>query len=155
MFEFNGEDQLWYSMHHPFTAPCDEDIPLLDSDLGKVRSQGYDLVLNGTELGSGSIRIHRADVQRRIFELLRISPEEQQLRFGFLLEALRHSPPPHGGIALGLDRIVMLLTGAGSLRETFSFPKNAKAYCPLTEAPSPVPQDQLDDLCLKLDLPDA
>ena len=153
MFEFNEEDQLWHSMHHPFTAPRDEDIPLLDGDLGKVRSQGYDLVLNGTELGSGSIRIHRADVQRRIFELLRISPEEQQSRFGFLLDALRHGPPPHGGIALGIDRIVMLLTGAASLRETFSFPKTAKAFCPLTEAPSPVSQDQLDELYLKMNLP--
>jgi aspartyl-tRNA synthetase len=150
MFERGEDDQRWYSMHHPFTAPRDEDVELLDSDPGRVRSKGYDLVLNGLELGSGSIRIHRADVQQKIFKLLGISLEEQRHRFGFLLDALSHGPPPHGGIALGLDRVTMLLTGQDNLREVFSFPKTQRAYCPMTEAPSTVSQDQLDDLCIRL-----
>ena len=149
MFEWNADEKRWDSMHHPFTAPRDEDVPLLDSDPGRVLSQGYDLVLNGTELGSGSVRIHRADVQRKIFGLLNITPEQQQLRFGFLLDALRYGPPPHGGIALGLDRIMMLLTGMDSLRDTLSFPKTAKAQDLMTEAPSPVEEQQLRELALK------
>jgi len=111
------------------------------------------VVLNGIELGGGSIRIHRRDVQERVFKLLRLSPEEQQLKFGFLLEALKYGPPPHGGIALGLDRTVMLLTGRDNIRDVFSFPKTARATCPMTEAPSPVAQDQLDELGLRLARP--
>ncbi len=150
MFERGDEDDRWYSVHHPFTAPRDEDVEFLESDPGRVRSKGYDLVLNGIELGSGSIRIHRADVQQKIFKLLGISPEEQRHRFGFLLDALSHGPPPHGGIALGLDRVAMLLTGQDNLREVLAFPKTQRAYCPLTEAPSTVSRNQLDDLFIRL-----
>ncbi|MCA9244352.1 MAG: aspartate--tRNA ligase [Phycisphaerales bacterium] len=153
MFEFNTEDGRFYAVHHPFTAPRDEDIGKLENDPGSCRAKAYDVVLNGIELGGGSIRIHRADVQERVFDLLQLTPEEQQLKFRFLLEALRYGPPPHGGIALGIDRMVMLLTGASSLRDTFSFPKTQRAYCPLTEAPGPVAQSQLDELYLRLSLP--
>jgi len=150
MFQFNADDGRYYAMHHPFTSPRDEDLPLLETDPGRVRAKAYDVVLNGIELGGGSIRIHRADVQQRVFKLLAMTPEEQQLKFGFLLEALQYGPPPHGGIALGLDRTVMLLTGHDNIRDTISFPKTAKGQCLLTDAPSPVAGDQLAELALRL-----
>ncbi len=150
MFHYEPEEDRYYAMHHPFTAPLDEDIPLLESDPERCRAKAYDVVLNGIELGGGSIRIHRADVQEQVFKLLKLTPEEQQLKFGFLLEALRYGPPPHGGIALGLDRMVMLLCGLDNIRDTISFPKTQRAYCPLTEAPSPVAPEQLDELGLQI-----
>jgi aspartyl-tRNA synthetase len=150
MFEYHEEDGRHYAVHHPFTAPRDEDLDLIESAPAKCRAKAYDVVLNGIELGGGSIRIHRPDVQERVFKLLRLSPQEQQVKFGFLLEALKYGPPPHGGIALGLDRTVMLLTGRDNIRDVFSFPKTARATCPLTEAPSPVSQEQLDELGLRI-----
>jgi aspartyl-tRNA synthetase len=153
MFEYHAEDGRYYAMHHPFTAPRDEDVERLESDPAACRAKAYDVVLNGIELGGGSIRIHRADVQQRVFKLLHLTPEEQELKFGFLLRALRYGPPPHGGIALGLDRMVMLLCGMDSIRDTLAFPKTARATCLLTDAPSAVAQEQLDELGLKSVVP--
>ena len=140
------------AIHHPFTAPNDEDLTLLETDPLKVRAKAYDLVLNGNELGGGSIRIHRTEVQSRMFELLGIGKEEAKAKFGFLLEALEFGAPPHGGIAFGLDRLIMLLGGAESIREVIAFPKTQRAQCPLTEAPSAVSTRQLQELQIKLDL---
>ena len=153
LLEYRAEDARYYAVHHPFTAPLDEDLPLLDTDPLKARAKAYDVVVNGTELAGGSIRIHRGDVQQRVFKLLGMSPEEQQLKFGFLLKALQYGPPPHGGFAMGVDRMVMLLQGLDNLLDTFSFPKKQEFFCPLTEAPSPVAQAQLDELGLKLAAP--
>ncbi len=150
LFEYDKEEGRYYSMHHPFTSPKEEDLALLESDPGKVRARAYDMVLNGSEIGGGSIRIHSKDVQSRIFELLNIGPEEAREKFGFLLDALQYGAPPHGGIAFGLDRIIMLLTGAGSIRDVIPFPKTQKATCLLTDAPSPVDPAQLAELGLRL-----
>jgi aspartyl-tRNA synthetase len=146
MFEWDETEQRWNAAHHPFTSPHDEDMDKLESDPGAVRALAYDVVLNGTELGSGSIRIHRQDIQAKIFNALGMSPEEQQARFGFFLEALQYGTPPHGGIALGLDRIVMILAGAESLREVIPFPKTAKAVDLMVDAPTPVSERQLKEL---------
>ena len=146
MFEWDEEEKRWNAAHHPFTSPHDEDMDRLESDPGGVRALAYDVVLNGTELGSGSIRIHRKDVQSKIFKAMGMSPDEQQARFGFFLEALQYGTPPHGGIALGLDRIVMILAGADSLREVIPFPKTAKAIDLMVDAPTPVSSRQLKDL---------
>ncbi len=148
MFEWDEEEKRWNAAHHPFTSPHDEDMDKLESDPGGVRALAYDVVLNGTELGSGSIRIHRQDVQSKIFKAMGMSPEEQQARFGFFLEALQYGTPPHGGIALGLDRIVMILAGAESLREVIPFPKTAKAIDLMVDAPTPVSDRQLRDLSI-------
>jgi len=146
MFEYDEKDQCWNAAHHPFTSPHDHDMDKLESDPGAVRALAYDVVLNGTELGSGSIRIHRQDIQRKIFHSLGMSDEEAKSRFGFFLEALEYGTPPHGGIALGLDRIVMILAGADSLREVIPFPKTAKAVDLMVDAPTPVSDAQLRDL---------
>ncbi len=151
MYEWNEESQHWDAAHHPFTSPHEDDITSgrLVSDKGAVRALAYDIVLNGTELGSGSIRIHRKDVQAQIFASLGMSAEEQKDRFGFFLDALEYGTPPHGGIALGLDRIVMILAGATSLREVIAFPKTAKAIDLMVDAPTPVSDIQLRDLHLR------
>jgi aspartyl-tRNA synthetase len=138
-------------MHHPFTAPHDEDVDRLALEPLTVRAKAYDLVLNGSEIGGGSIRIHDSTLQRRIFSMLNISEEEAKLRFGFFLEALEYGTPPHGGIALGLDRIVMLLAGENSIREVIAFPKTAAAVDLMSGAPSPVDPRQLRELGLKGD----
>jgi aspartyl-tRNA synthetase len=147
---WDEDEQRWFSTHHPFTAPLDEDIPLLDTDPGKVRDKAYDLVLNGMEMAGGSIRIHQEDVQQKIFRLLGIGPEEAKEKFEFLLEALRYGAPPHGGIAYGLDRWAMALSGSDSIRDVIAFPKTQRAVCPLTRAPRAVAQAQLDELFLAL-----
>jgi aspartyl-tRNA synthetase len=151
MYEWDEETQVWNAAHHPFTSPHEEDIKSgkLTSDKGAVRALAYDIVLNGTELGSGSIRIHRQDVQAEIFRSLGMSDAEAKERFGFFLEALEYGTPPHGGIALGLDRIVMILAGATSLREVIAFPKTAKAIDLMVDAPTPVSDQQMRELYLK------
>ena len=150
---WDEDEKRWFSTHHPFTAPLDEDIPLLETDPAKVRDQAYDLVLNGSEIAGGSIRIHRRDVQEKVFGLLGISPEEARIKFEFLMEALRFGPPPHGGIAFGLDRWVMEMSRAESLRDVIAFPKTQRATCPLTGAPGPVAEAQLEELHLAVKLP--
>ncbi len=151
LLEYDEEVRRYVAIHHPFTAPLDEDLGLLEADPLKVRAKAYDLVLNGNELGGGSIRIHRRDVQSKVFDLLGIGKEEAAGKFGFLLEALEYGAPPHGGIAFGLDRLIMLLGGADSIRDVIAFPKTQKAQCPMTDAPSPVDSDQLKELWIKLD----
>jgi len=150
LLEWSEEDQRWYSMHHPFTAPFDEDVDKLETDPGSVRAKAYDLVINGVEMAGGSIRIHRLDLQQRIFRLLGISEQEAHAKFEHLLNALRFGAPPHGGIAFGLDRWIMMLTGAQSLRDVMAFPKTQRAVCPLTGAPSEVSPEQLHELGLEL-----
>jgi aspartyl-tRNA synthetase len=149
MFEFDQESQRWLPAHHPFTSPHEEDMERLVSDPASVRARYYDLAMNGLELGSGSIRIHRQDVQREIFRALGMSEEEARSRFGFFLEALTYGTPPHGGIALGLDRIAMILAGAQSLREVIAFPKTAKAIDLMVDAPTPVSAQQLRELHIR------
>ena len=150
MFEWDEEERRWAAAHHPFTSPQPQDMDKLESDPAAVRALAYDVVLNGIELGSGSIRIHRQDVQAQIFRALGMSDEEARQRFGFFLEALTYGTPPHGGIALGLDRIVMILAGAESLREVIPFPKTAKAVDLMVDAPTPVSETQLRDLAIKI-----
>ena len=149
LLEWDADDKRYVAMHHPFTAPLDEDLAALDMEVGRVRAKAYDLVLNGSEVGGGSIRIHDAGLQRRIFSLLNISDEEARLRFGFFLEALEYGTPPHGGIALGLDRLTALLAGESSIREVIAFPKTATAVDLMSSAPSPVDARQLKELGLK------
>ena len=153
MYEWNEEAQRWDAMHHPFTSPHEHDMDKLESDPGAVRALAYDMVLNGTELGSGSIRIHRQDIQARIFRSLGMTDEEARERFGFFLDALQYGTPPHGGIALGFDRIVMLLAQENSLREVIPFPKTARAVDLMTDAPTPVADNQLRDLGIGLRKP--
>ena len=150
MFEFDENAKRWTSLHHPFTSPNEEDIEYLESDPGRCQSRAYDIVLNGTELGGGSMRIYRSDVQEKVFHALGISDEEANDKFGFLLDALKFGCPPHGGIAFGLDRMVMLMTGAQSIREVMAFPKTQTASCLLTQAPSTVSDAQLRELNIKI-----
>ena len=150
LFKYNDEEGRWESEHHPFTAPNEEDIPLLDSDLSKVRARSYDLVLNGNEIGSGSLRIHKRQIQEKMFNLIGLPEKEIKQRFGFLLEAFKFGVPPHGGFALGLDRFLAILLGAGSIRDVIAFPKTQKAACLLTSAPSGVDRKQLDELGIEL-----
>ncbi len=150
MFEYDEEDNRWVACHHPFTMPKEEHIDLLETDPGKCLAQAYDMVLNGWEIGGGSIRIHRADVQSKVFSALKIGPEEARAKFGFLLDALQFGAPPHGGIAFGLDRIVTIMAGAPSIRDVIAFPKTQRAQCLLTQAPSPVDEKQLRELHIRL-----
>lgn len=154
LFEWDAEEQRYTSSHHPFTAPHDDDIDLLTTDPGKVRAKAYDLVINGVEVSGGSIRIHNRDVQAKIFEALKISKAEAEQKFGFLLEALQYGAPPHGGIAWGFDRFVMLMCRTESIREVIAFPKTTRATCPLTGAPTTIDNKQLGELGLKLVKPD-
>jgi aspartyl-tRNA synthetase len=153
LLEWSADDQRWYSMHHPFTSPLDEDMDKITTDPGAVRAKAYDLVLNGSEIGGGSIRIHDSTLQSRIFSLLNISDEEAKLRFGFFLEALEYGTPPHGGIALGLDRIATILSGESSIREVIAFPKTATAVDLMSGAPSPVDTRQWRELHLSPRVP--
>ena len=155
MFEWDGQNDRWSSLHHPFTAPKEEQLDLLKTDPGACHSRAYDMVLNGTEIGGGSIRIHRPQVQQQVFRLLDISDDEAQEKFGFLLDALRYGCPPHGGIAFGLDRLVMLMAGASSIREVMAFPKTQTAACLLTSAPSEVAPEHLRELSLRVRRPQA
>ena len=144
MFEEN-DDGSYSAMHHPFTMPNN-----IDDDIEDITSIAYDVVLNGVELGGGSIRIHKADIQEKVFERLKISPDEQREKFGFLLDALSFGAPPHGGIAIGFDRLIMLVTKSASIRDVIAFPKTQRAQCPMTKAPSKVNDEQLKELGLKL-----
>jgi aspartyl-tRNA synthetase len=150
MFEYDDDSKRWNAMHHPFTAPKDGHEDYLDTDPGKAIAKAYDMVLNGWELGGGSVRIHRADVQSKVFRALNIQAEEAQEKFGFLLDALQYGAPPHGGLAFGLDRIVTMMTGAESIRDVIAFPKTQRAQCLLTQAPSPVDEKQLRELHIRL-----
>ncbi|MBZ0096103.1 MAG: aspartate--tRNA ligase, partial [Sulfuricella sp.] len=150
MFERDEEGNRWQALHHPFTAPAEGHEELLSSDPGKALSKAYDFVLNGWELGGGSIRIHRQEIQSKVFDALNISAEEAQEKFGFLLEALQYGAPPHGGLALGLDRLVTLMAGAESIRDVIAFPKTQRASCLLTQAPNAVDEKQLRELHIRL-----
>ncbi len=150
MFEHDEAGDRWSAVHHPFTAPKDGHEDWMDTDPGKCIAKAYDMVLNGSELGGGSVRIHKADVQSKVFNALKIGPEEAQEKFGFLLDALQYGAPPHGGLAFGLDRIVTMMTGAESIRDVIAFPKTQRAQCLLTHAPSPVDEKQLRELHIRL-----
>ena len=153
VFEWSDEEERYQAMHHPFTMPMEEDLELLDTDMGKARAKAYDIVLNGVELGGGSVRIHQDDIQEKMFKLLGISDEVAQDMFGFLLTAFKYGVPPHAGLAFGLDRIIMLMTGADSIRDVIAFPKIKDASCLMSEAPGTVDAKQLEELCLKVEIP--
>lgn len=150
LFEYDKVEKRWAAKHHPFTSPTDESIKLIEKDPENAKAKAYDIVLNGTELGGGSIRIHRRDLQEKMFNALGISSEEAEEKFGFLLNAFKYGAPPHGGIALGFDRLIMLLTNANSIREVIAFPKTQKAICLMTQAPSEISQRQLKELSIKV-----
>jgi aspartyl-tRNA synthetase len=150
LFEWNEDEKRYDSLHHPFTSPCQEDLEKLDTDPGNIVSRAYDVVVNGSEIGGGSIRIHNLETQKKVFDLLGISQQQAREQFGFFLDALEYGAPPHGGIALGLDRIIMLLTGTENIRDVIAFPKTQRGQCLMTGAPSMVDQKQLDELNLRL-----
>ena len=150
LLEWNDEEKRYRAMHHPFTSPKTEDIPLMESDPAKVKAKAYDIVLNGTELGGGSIRIHRRDLQNKMFKCLGIDEKQAEQKFSFLLNAFRYGAPPHGGIALGLDRWVMLMAGENSIKEVIAFPKNKDAKDLMLDAPSDVHHMQMEELGLKI-----
>jgi aspartyl-tRNA synthetase len=150
MFEHDEEEDRWVAVHHPFTSPKDGHEDLMDTDPGKCIAKAYDMVLNGWELGGGSVRIHRAEVQKKVFDALKITPEDAQAKFGYLLDALQYGAPPHGGLAFGLDRLITLMTGAESIRDVIAFPKTQRAQDLLTQAPSPVDEKQLRELHIRL-----
>ena len=150
LFEWNEDEKRYDSLHHPFTSPVEEDLGKLETDPANICSQAYDIVVNGSEIGGGSIRIHNPKVQQKVFDLLNISRKQAQQRFGFFLKALEYGAPPHGGIAFGLDRMVMLLTGTENIRDVIAFPKTQRGQCLLTDAPSEVDQKQLDELNLRM-----
>ncbi len=150
MFDYDEENARWVACHHPFTSPKDQHLAILDKDPGNCLAKAYDMVLNGSEIGGGSVRIHQESVQSEVFRALKVGPEEAQEKFGFLLDALKYGAPPHGGIAFGLDRIVTMMTGADSIRDVIAFPKTQRAQCLLTQAPSPVDEKQLRELHIRL-----
>lgn len=153
LLEWDEEEKRFVAVHHPFTMPMDEDIPYLDSDPGRVRAKAYDIVLNGTELGGGSVRIHQGDIQSKMFEMLGFTPEQAHSQFGFLLDAFKYGVPPHAGLAYGLDRMIMLMVKAESIRDVMAFPKVKDASCLMSEAPNVVDPKQLEELCIKIVLP--
>lgn len=155
LLEYSEEENRFVAMHHPFTMPMEEDLPLIDTDPGAVRAKAYDIVLNGTELGGGSVRIHQADIQSKMFEVLGFTPERANEQFGFLLEAFKYGVPPHAGLAYGLDRVVMWMVGADSIRDVIAFPKVKDASCLMTEAPSVVDEKQLEELGIAIVKPEA
>ncbi|MDE6835651.1 MAG: aspartate--tRNA ligase, partial [Muribaculaceae bacterium] len=150
LFEWDDETQRFYAMHHPFTSPNPDDIPMLDTDPGKVRATAYDIVVNGTELGGGSIRIHDSQLQDKMFKLLGFTPERAHEQFGFLMNAFKYGAPPHGGLALGFDRFVSILAGLDTIRDVIAFPKNNSGRDTMNESPSPIAKEQLDELFLDL-----
>ena len=153
LLEWDEEEKRFVAVHHPFTMPMDEDIPYLDSDPGRVRAKAYDIVLNGTELGGGSVRIHQGDIQSKMFEMLGFTPEQAHSQFGFLLDAFKYGVPPHAGLAYGLDRMIMLMVKAESIRDVMAFPKVKDASCLMSEAPNVVDSKQLEELCIQVALP--
>ena len=150
LLEYSEEENRYVAMHHPFTMPMDEDLPLIDTNPGAVRAKAYDIVLNGTEMGGGSVRIHQADIQAKMFEVLGFTPERANEQFGFLLEAFKYGVPPHAGLAYGFDRMIMLMVGADSIRDVIAFPKVKDASCLMTEAPTPVDPKQLEELGIEV-----
>ena len=153
LLEYSEEEDRFVAVHHPFTMPMEEDWEYIDSDPGRVRAKAYDIVLNGVELGGGSVRIHQGDIQSKMFEVLGLDHNVAQERFGFLLDAFKYGVPPHAGLAYGLDRLVMLLVKADSIREVIAFPKVKDASCLMTQAPNVIPKKQLEELCIKVEIP--